>query len=405
MAHPQWHNFLTWRTWISGIVLVVLLLTAVECVGNSPKPPEILGFKSDPPLNIVLANDIVTIEVTYVTNGNKIEKFWWDAEDGEIIGNGRPVITYLAPDIPGYYSISVELQYSGGTVKDSTIVKVVLVTASSTSAPTGELTNAPTETPTSTPTLTVTPTSSSTKTPMLPSPTPTQTATPTPTPEAVVVATNGLNLRYGPGIVYDPAIGYLSNGDILDVKGRIANSEWIQVVSSRLSVEGWVSAKPEYVQINVDLDSIPIVVELPPTPAPTPTVRVIDLASAPTLVAPQDGAILGPNDPIVLAWAWPGTLQDQDLFTVRLWGDGELPETHALVKDTHFDLDRPKLSPGIYFWNVAVARFLLNEQTWVIVSDESEVRQFLLLPDILQEPTKSRLPTPPINLATPTVTR
>jgi hypothetical protein len=404
MTHSRCFNIVPWRKWITGLVPVVLILLSVGCRRT---PPTIIGFEPSHPS--VAFGDTIQIGVVYAPNDYGIDKFMWSASEGRIIGNGKPIITYQAPSTPGSYIISVQMMYSTGIVEDSLVVQVVppmiAPNTTSTSTPTYEPDNISTKIPASIPTLTITPTPSTTSTPLPPSPTSTQTATPTPTPEAVVVATNGLNLRYGPGIIYDPPIGYLSNGDILDVKGRTANSEWIQVVSSRRGIEGWVSAKPEYVQINMDLDSIPIVVELPPTPAPTPTARVIDLASAPTLVAPQDGAILGPNDPIVLAWAWPDKLQDQDLFTVRLWGDGELPETHALVRDTHLELDRPKLSPGIYFWNVAVARFLLNEQTWVIVSDESEVRQFLLLPDILQEPTKSRLPTPPINLATPTVTR
>jgi uncharacterized protein YraI len=121
--------------------------------------------------------------------------------------------------------------------------------------------------PTSTPTNTSTPTK-----PATPSPTPTNT------PEAVVIWENGLNLRSGPGTEYD-SIGSLHNGDILDIKGRIASNRWIQVVPGSSGTLGWVSALPKYVQINVDLEPIPIVE--PPTPTATPVLVCDAVVNAP----------------------------------------------------------------------------------------------------------------------------
>jgi hypothetical protein len=192
MIHSLWHSFMPRKIWISGIVLVVLLLTAVKCVGNSPEPPEILGFKFDPPDKCVLANDTVTIEVAYVTNGHKIEKFRWEAEEGEIKGNGKHMITYLAPATTGSYTISVQLQYPGGTVEDSTEVEVVSQVVSRGAPTPDETTKPPTETPTHTPTFTPadTPTTTSEFTPTeTPTIIPTPTDTPSPTHTLLPTAT------------------------------------------------------------------------------------------------------------------------------------------------------------------------------------------------------------------------
>lgn len=143
--------------------------------------------------------------------------------------------------------------------------------------PTPTNTPTPTHTPTATltPTLlpatatpTLEPTWTPTNTPILPTSTPAPTGTPM-LPEAVVIAPNGLNLRSGPGSNYS-VIGFLRNGDTLDVQGRITSNEWIQVFSLSSDTLGWVAAGSEYVTINVDLNTLPRV-QPPPTPTPIPT--------------------------------------------------------------------------------------------------------------------------------------
>jgi hypothetical protein len=113
-------------------------------------------------------------------------------------------------------------------------------------------------TPTNTPTPTLTPT---------PTPTPTTTPTNTPTltpppamPHAVVI--NPVNLRSGPGTVYD-IIGTLSPGQILTVTGRIADTTWLQVNTDQMQ-EGWVVNRADLVTLNLPTEQIPIV----PTPPP-----------------------------------------------------------------------------------------------------------------------------------------
>lgn len=140
---------------------------------------------------------------------------------------------------------------------------------------------------------------------------------PTPTPEALVIV-ESLNLRSGPGTVYDPPIGVLHKGDILDVLGRIISNDWIQVLPANPDVVGWVRATPDLVQINVDLNTIPTI-QPPPTPTatpwPTPTIPIITVA--PTLVNPQPGASQFRNR-IDLEWDWPGTLGPNDYFQVEI---------------------------------------------------------------------------------------
>ena len=83
-------------------------------------------------------------------------------------------------------------------------------------------------------------------------------------PEAVVVV-DGLNLREGPGTEYN-VIGWLLNDESLDIQGRNANSDWIQVQPENDPL-GWVSA--DLVQINIDLETVPITNVLPTASIPT----------------------------------------------------------------------------------------------------------------------------------------
>lgn len=146
---------------------------------------------------------------------------------------------------------------------------LVLFLPTPTSSPTS--TDTPTSPP-STATPTPEPTWTPTNTPILPTSTPAPTGTPM-LPEAVVIAPNGLNLRSGPGSNYS-IIGFLRNGDTLDVQGRITSNEWIQVLSLSFDTLGWVAAGSGYVTINVDLNTLPTV-QPPPTPTPIPTTPIL----------------------------------------------------------------------------------------------------------------------------------
>jgi len=113
--------------------------------------------------------------------------------------------------------------------------------------------------------------------------------------------------------------------------------------------------------------------------------------SAPLLKLPEDLAAFGPNDTIRFEWTWSGELQARDFFTVRLWAEGEPPQTYSFLKKNELIVDMKQRLGGTYFWNIAVVR-LTKDQTWTIVSNESETRQFLWL--------TTSFPTPPIPSAT-----
>lgn len=290
------YNFDFKRIWISGCIFISLVLMGAQCnsattstpIIQANSTPEIVSFtlsSSDP----VLPDGRVNIQVNVRRNGSKIDSFRWFADEGSFIGGqDTPIITYQAPDRPGLYEIQVDIRYNDdlSTVKRSTVVEVELP-----------------PTPTYTPTLTPTPTNTFTPTPTsTPTSTPTTTATQTFTPlaEALVVAPNGLNLRSGPGTEYS-IIGSLQKDDTLDVLGRTDSNEWLQVIGDNPGIEGWISASPQFVEINVDFETIPIVEALP---LPSPTSPLADaVVIAPTGVELRSGPGLGydvitilPND-------------------------------------------------------------------------------------------------------------
>ncbi|MBI1881044.1 MAG: SH3 domain-containing protein [Chloroflexi bacterium] len=198
-----------------------------------------------------------------------------------------------------------------------------------------------------------------------PSSTPSATSTPiglplpTSTPEAVVVA-NELNLRSGPGTTY-AAISVLPHGDDLEILARIPSNEWIQVVPVSGDALGWVAAAPEYVRINVDLNSIPIITPPPSPPPPTPP-PISVLASpgykypAPKLTDPDNGVgTLGAFPP--LFWKWDGELKEDEYFEVRVWHE-DLPYHAALgwVKQPQFDINVSGERNGKFYWTVVIVQ-------------------------------------------------
>lgn len=148
---------------------------------------------------------------------------------------------------------------------------LVLIACRARPTPTPTFTPVP---PTSTPTATATPKPTAT-------PTHTPTITPTPLPDAIV-NNDILNLRTGPGTVYD-IIKVMHLGDELDVTARNEASTWLAVITAD-GTKGWCSAK--YLQLNIPLESIPIATDIPPTPTPsepTPTPTPAGPTPTPTI--------------------------------------------------------------------------------------------------------------------------
>lgn len=105
---------------------------------------------------------------------------------------------------------------------------------------------------------------SPTPVPVIPTSTPIGVSTSLP---ESVVTTDVLNLRGGPGLEYD-IVGHLQKGNTLQARARVKAGDWVKV-SIGEGLEGWVAI--EFVALNVSLDSIPLAVEIPPTPTLGPT--------------------------------------------------------------------------------------------------------------------------------------
>jgi uncharacterized protein YraI len=260
-------------------------------------------------------------------------------------------------------------------------------------------TNPTPETPpiaTVTPSTSVSPSSVLTITPSTPltstvTPSSTPSGTITSTPEAVVISATGLNLRSGPGTDYNPPIDYLGGGEILDVIGRIASKEWIKVVpvSRTNTISGWVSASTRYVQINIDLDTIPVV-EPPPLPTAPSTGGINETAYqyqyGPKLYEPRPWVVYSVDDTVWFTWERFDLKPDQ-YYSVRVVLDIE-PEAPACIHVQTQNPKEPTKNPevflkldcpaGGYYWSVAVATKLPegSEDEWREDSDQEHRHHF-----------------------------
>ncbi|MCE7987816.1 MAG: SH3 domain-containing protein [Caldilinea sp. CFX5] len=118
----------------------------------------------------------------------------------------------------------------------------------------------------------------------VPTATATPSATPTPTtaPALCTVRMEGLNLRSGPGTIYEPPIGALSAGATLRMVARNGNNSWVQVEVIPGGQVGWVAAGAQYIQCSSPISLLPLGVIPPtPTPHPTPTLTPPPLAVLP----------------------------------------------------------------------------------------------------------------------------
>jgi hypothetical protein len=109
------------------------------------------------------------------------------------------------------------------------------------------------------------------------------TETPSPSPLCTVV-TEGLNLRTGPGTVYEPPLGAMPQGMALIPLAfnpiGFPNGQWLQVEAQDSGQTGWVSAGPQFVECNVDVTGLPPGIA-PPTPTPIPTPTAIPPTNTP----------------------------------------------------------------------------------------------------------------------------
>ena len=109
------------------------------------------------------------------------------------------------------------------------------------------------------------------------------------------VVSNVLNLRAGPGTVYDPPLAALPAGTELSPVAfspiGFPDGPWLpgQVGGQT----GWVSAGGQFISCNIDPVTLPPPVALPPTPTPLPTFTPLPPTPTPTrplyAVVPVDG--------------------------------------------------------------------------------------------------------------------
>jgi tetratricopeptide (TPR) repeat protein len=125
-----------------------------------------------------------------------------------------------------------------------------------------------------------------------------------------------------------------------------------------------------------------------PTPSPTPIAAPYP---APVLVEPVDGITSEGLLPL-LDWHWEHELAEDEYFEVRIWHEGEFYHTGIVwVKQPFFDFAIEGLSPGKYFWSIAVVRGNgVKSKGWpgmdawegippvTQLSEESEIRSFFI---------------------------
>ncbi len=126
-----------------------------------------------------------------------------------------------------------------------------------------------------------------------------EAATPTTAPVAasptatagVCRVLDGVNLRPGPGVVYNPALASLGPNTQLTPLAYVPvghpQGAWLLVQVQPTGQLGWVSALPQYVQCTVDPATLPPPDVIPPTPVPPPT-AVPPTATRPLASAPPD---------------------------------------------------------------------------------------------------------------------
>ncbi len=148
----------------------------------------------------------------------------------------------------------------------------------------------PTARPSLTPSLTPPPAATNTPGPQPPGPGPTDTplpATPTPLPPTAVIANKAINVRFGPGVIYD-IIGVARQDERYLITGQFPPGDWLQIDYN--GKVGWIFRA--LVTLEGQVDQIPPVTDIPPTPtftpSPTPT-ETSTPTSTPTLAPTREG--------------------------------------------------------------------------------------------------------------------
>jgi len=138
---------------------IVKLVTLIFVIGllegcTSPPPPAV-NIEPSAPLMTIQVGGTMPLAANVIGGGGTLT-FKWTATGGSLTPTDSPAVTYMAPTLPGSYSVSVAVTGKGGTTVKSIMINVVAPPATPTPAPLPSATPVPT--PTLAPTLTPAPT-------------------------------------------------------------------------------------------------------------------------------------------------------------------------------------------------------------------------------------------------------
>ena len=118
-----------------------------------------------------------------------------------------------------------------------------------------------------------------------------------------------------------------------------------------------------------------------PTPVATPTP---ELLPPPIPLEPENGASFV-GGPVVLKWQWDRPRTPDEVFSVRVYREGETkPCHHAQARDLEYWGDLTYCTAGKHYWGVALARRLCSdeadERCWQDLSEPSAERWIYYTP-------------------------
>lgn len=288
-AAPRKNNTVLWI--LGGLLVVALLLLAAGVaafflMNRQPAgtPPQVAIISPANGTQVML-NTPTTVQATATDEQGVLRVELW--VDGLLVGQqpsvapqGDPLLLLnlpWTPTIPGSHVLEVRAFNVNNVQSNTTLVTINALDTTTGAAAVAPATEAavvasPTATPEPVqPLATATPVTGSDTVPVA-----TATSSPSPTPEPLLQVLSGVNVRLGPGTVYD-IIGALNGGDVVRPLGRSPDGGWWQIVYPPNSGGvGWVAGA--YVQPNPPALNLPVVAA-PPPPTGTPTATASPTAS------------------------------------------------------------------------------------------------------------------------------
>jgi uncharacterized protein YraI len=306
------------------VAVLGLLLAALACTigpGASSKPTVVVTFPG-PGGSFARGREIVVQSVSAVTDARAIVRveLW---VDGQLVNTqvlNPPASSYSAsqpwtPAVAGSHILEV-LAYNVDNVSSSPAQLVINVYEAAAVTPVLPATVVTIGTLPAPPVVTSTPAGQATVMPP-PSATPLASAPAGSAVDQVVgeptlTAVIGVNVRSGPGVEYQPPIGWLAEGGTARITGRYIDGTWWQIeYPPNTQGRGWVSAKPQYTTA-LNTQNVPVV-EAPPLPTSTPTPTITPTPTATPTPTPNpmrpviytfeaDRYVINPGESVTLRW-------------------------------------------------------------------------------------------------------